>query len=340
MGIRYHRGMASVYLAAVMTILLLLWTPHTAQAAEGFCTDRDLMVATQIAYYDFGAERLAAHGGRAEVRELLRERDLYRELENKVNQAEADLDRLMAERNLELYKEVVADGSVYGSWYVVDVNDTNEENGFYGILLETDPQHGIVAFRGSESYDTNQIVKDWINADFGLLMDKDTTQQEKAAEYMAQIGQRFSYDSYAVTGHSLGGNLAEHAVIGAPESMRGKLVQTVNFDGPGFSETYMERNRDKISGVIHPIDHYRWSLVGALLTHPDCTRSRIISVTEDIKPLKELTSNYLRHATVFIRFENGWIQDGTEDLLSKSMGPWSRRADKKVIEERRKAKES
>lgn len=326
-------------LAVFFMLACAAWKPRQAGAAEAGYTDRDLIVATQIAYYDFGKERLAAHGGRATVRELLRERDLYRELESRLNKAEGELERLMARRNLDLYNEVVADGSPYGDWYVVDVNDTNEENGFYGMLLETDADQAIVAFRGSESYDANQIMMDWINADFGLLMAKDTAQQEKAAEYIAQAGQRFPYSRYAVTGHSLGGNLAEHAAIAAPDSMREKLVQTVNFDGPGFSEEYMERNRDLISKVVHPIVHYRWSLVGALLTHPSCTQSRVVSVTEDIKPLEELTSNYLRHATVFVRLENGWVQDGTEDLLSISMGAWSRQVDRQAMEQRRKETE-
>lgn len=322
-------------LLALLTVFsLMLWQPHPAEASQTVYTDRELMAATQIAYYDFGAERLAAHGGRATVRELLRERDLYRELESKWNHAEGELEKLMAKRNLELYEEIVADGSVCGSWYVTDVNDRNESDGFYGILIETDSGHAIIAFRGSESYDANQIMKDWINADFGLLMAKDTTQQEKAAEYMADIEKRFSYPQYAVTGHSLGGNLAAHAVIAAPDTMRGKLVQAVNFDGPGFSEEYMERHQERIASVSAPIDHYRWSLVGALLTQPSCIRSRIVRVTDDIKPLEELTSNYLRHSTAFISFQDGWVQDGTEDLLSKTMGPWSRRIDKEIIEKR------
>lgn len=327
-------------LAILAVSVLFLWKPFTSQASQPLYTDRDLMAATQIAYYDFGAERLAAHGGRATVRELLRERDLYRELESKWNHAEGELEKLMAKRNLELYQEIVADGSVYGNWYVADVNDRNESDGFYGILLETDSGHGIIAFRGSESYDANQIMKDWINADFGLLMAKDTTQQEKAAEYMADIENRFSYPQYAVTGHSLGGNLAAHAAIAAPDTMREKLIQTVNFDGPGFSKEYMERHQDSIGKVQHPIDYYRWSLVGALLTQPACARSRIVKVTDDIRPLEELTSNYLRHATVFISFRDGWVQDGTEDLLSKTMGPWSRKVDNEVIEQRNKREQA
>lgn len=89
-------------LAILAVSVLFLWKPFTSQASQPLYTDRDLMAATQIAYYDFGAERLAAHGGRATVRELLRERDLYRELESKWNHAEGELEKLMAKRNLEL----------------------------------------------------------------------------------------------------------------------------------------------------------------------------------------------------------------------------------------------
>lgn len=167
-------------------------------------TDRQLMVATQIAYYDFTQEQLDQHGGSATVRELLAESQVYQELENGWYSAETNLEKRIAQKNLELYEEITDKDSAYGNWKVVDVKDENLENGFYGILLETDPTHAIIGFRGSESDDETQIVHDWINADFGLLMDKDTTQQEIAAQFLAEIQQNFQYEQYAVTGHSLG----------------------------------------------------------------------------------------------------------------------------------------
>lgn len=324
-------------IAALAACLLASVLPGKAYAQEPVYSDQDLMVATQIAYYDFTREQLVERGGSATVRELLNAGPALRELENKVNQADTELKKKMAQKDLELCRTIAGGGSRYGDWRVVDVKDTNQETGFYGVLLETDPDHAIIGFRGSESSDRNQVLKDWINADFGLLMAKDTLQQNNAADYLREISQNHTYGYYAVTGHSLGGNLAEHAAIAAPDEMRDKIRQAVSFDGPGYSREYMERNKDLIARVPYPVIHYRWSLIGALLTQPSCTQSRIIQVTEDIRENKENEALYMRHATPFIAWDGEQVQDGAEDLLSFAMGKWSLSVDEAVMKKRRES---
>lgn len=154
-------------------------------------TERELVVVTQIAYYGFTPQQLANHGGSASVRELLGETDTWRNLQNKWNQGERELDKSMAKSSMDLYEEIMAPDSRYGNWIVTDICDRNQETGFYGMLLDTGNGCGLIAFRGSESTDTNQLIKDWLNADFGLLMDRDTAQQTEAAQYLADLGSRF-----------------------------------------------------------------------------------------------------------------------------------------------------
>lgn len=320
----------------LLTVFWLGMFPAKVRAEENAYTDRDLMVATQIAYYDFTKEQLAERGGSATVRELLNDGTEFRKLESKVNLAEEGLKRIMAAKDLELCESIAGSGSRYGDWKILDVKNTNEETGFYAVLLETDSGHAIIAFRGSESKDYNQVLKDWINADFGLLMARDTVQQKNAADYMAEINQKYSYPYYAVTGHSLGGNLAEHAAIAAPDDMRGRIYQAVSFDGPGYSGEYIERNKDLIARVAHPVVHYRWSLIGALLTQPTCAVSRVIQVTEDIRSNTDKEALYMRHGTPFIEWNGGEsVVDGTEDLLAFAMGKWSLKVDETVMKKRR-----
>ncbi len=319
----------------ILAVLLVCLFAGAAYGEDSAYSDYDLMVATQIAYYDITQEQLDAHGGSGTVRELLNAGTSFRQLQNKVNQAETELRKKMAEKDLELYEMIVRDGSKYGDWKVVDVKNTNEETGFYSILLETDSNHAIIGFRGSESTDYNQVLKDWINADFGLLMARDTIQQESAAQYMAEINQNYSYPYYAATGHSLGGNLAEHGVIAAPDDMRGKIRQAVSFDGPGYSGEYMLRNQALIEKVPYPITHYRWSLIGALLTQPSCAESKVITVTEDIRSHTETDAMYMRHATPFIQWDGESVQDGTEDMLSIAMRKSSQTADEMAMKKRR-----
>lgn len=328
------KGMKVIGLVVMLGWLL----SNTAYGEETVYSDRDLMVATQIAYYDITEDQLEKCGGSGTVRELLNAGTTHRELQSKVNHAEeegVELKKRMAEKDLALYEEIVSIGSKYGDWRVVDVRNTNQETGFYSVLLETDLEHAIIGFRGSESSDYNQVLKDWINADFGLLMAKDTLQQQNAADYMADINRRYAYSYYAAAGHSLGGNLAEHAAIAAPDDMRSKLKQVISFDGPGYSGEYILRNQELIGKVVYPVKHYRWSLIGALLTQPSCAESRIIMVTEDIRSYTEKEALYIRHATPFIQWEGEAVTDGNEDLLSVAMGKWSRSVDDTVMEKRR-----
>ncbi len=299
-------------------------------------TDRDLLVATQIAYYDFDQTSLS-EGESLELSELLKKSQIEEKLNQSYENAEEEeLRKQMAEGSLDLYKEICSEDSAYGHWKIVNVRDLNAEKGFYAVLIDTGNDCAILAFRGSESTDTNQLVKDWMNADFGLLMDHDTVQQEEAKKYLADIESQYSYKTYAVTGHSLGGNLAEHAVLTASDSMKDKIVQMINFDGPGYSKTYIERHSEEISKVTTAISHYKWSLVGELLTQPDCVTSKTVKVVEAIKPYENINANYLRHAVFFVDLKENSVQESSPDLFSLSMGIWSQKVDAEIIQQRNK----
>ena len=149
---------------------------------------------------------------------------------------------------IELFKDEVLD------WKIVDITDLNRQSGFYACTIETDKKNAIVAFRGSES---KNIVKDWISADFGLINSTETEQQSLAEAYADilsgndgksrnKIGK---YENIGVTGHSLGGNLAEHFTIKSAklgrEELYSRIKQCDSLDGPGFSEKYIT-DRDNL----------------------------------------------------------------------------------------------
>lgn len=201
-------------------------------------TDKELKEATQIAYLGFIEKseiNLRADGkkGPFTIKELIKDVELD------------DFDKKIMEN---LTEEML-------NWKIVDINDTINQNGFYGCVIETSPENAIVAFRGSEGFDTySGLVYDWAQSDFGLLNSKETPQQAETERYADELVKRKVLDKYksiAVTGHSLGGNLASHfAVVNAYEGTRNstfeKINQVVNFDGPGVSEEYLKYNEKAI----------------------------------------------------------------------------------------------
>lgn len=292
-------------------------------------SDKDLLVATQIAYYHFDQDIIKANGYNATLKELF-EQDpkVINTLRDNLASAEANgssLEVSRAESAIELYNEIASGNSKYSNWVIRDIRDTNESTGFYGCLIETGPDSAIVGFRGSESYDSTQVRNDWVNADLGLLNEKLTKQQAEAQQFMKDICDKYDYSNYATSGHSLGGNLSEHATITAPEEMRDKITQCLNFDGPGFSDEYISHYANQISQVSDRITHYQWSLVGALLNQVPGENYQTIKVNDQVDGKYDFGSLTQKHDTSFVLFdENGNVIPGEMDNFAKSVGRLSK----------------
>jgi len=147
-------------------------------------------------------------------------------------------------------------------WKVVDRYDS--KSGMYACVIDTGGGNAIVGFRGSEGYDTEQKHKDWITSDFGLANTALTVQQADAEEYMEEVCKKYGkrFKSFTTSGHSLGGNLASHAGLTAPEGM--KIDRIYNLDGPGNSSEYYAMHKKECQERGHLVDHVQWSLVGVI----------------------------------------------------------------------------
>lgn len=287
-------------------------------------TDKELKDATQVAYLGFleGSIKNMIADGKTfpfEIRELLDGADL--------NEKDKEI--------LESLPENVM------SWKIKDIHNTKNENGFYACVIETAEDNAIVAFRGSEGFTKyRDLVYDWGKSDFGLLNNKETpqhTETEKYADKLVEEGVLDKYKSIAVTGHSLGGNLASHfAVVNAygenKKETFDKITQVVNFDGPGVSSQYLEYNEDAVKKAAPKIKHYKWSLIGSLLNTIPGSESEFLKIDENLynKSLKDkIISVVARHHTKSIMFdENGNAIQGEQDKVSKKMSVISKIADK------------
>ena len=283
----------------------------------GKASDSDIrmMIATQAAYLDAvpGAKvgdlierTISSYAGRPDL--------------SKQEQAQLNTAQYM--------KEQIEAHGLYDCnyWLVKEVSDSNQENGFYGCLIDTRDGDAILGFRGSESYDAKQTVSDWGAADLGLLNNRDTTlQQEMAQKFTRYVNDHYGseYDSFSFTGHSLGGNLAEHATVTAPDTM--PIHRCVSLDGPGYSDEYISRYSGQIAQRGQYIDHYQYSLVGTLLNHLPGTNYQTIRAHNDRESSGVLEGYLVRHHTRNIEFDPyGNIQPGERDALSSLAGPFSR----------------
>lgn len=158
------------------------------------------------------------------------------------------------------------------TWHLVGSCDTNDENGFCAYIIETGADEAAVAFRGSDNiHDPEQFILDWVNGDFSLLTRTETTQHQAVREFIEQERNTLTeYKTLNVTGHSLGGNLAEFFTIISDEyGLDDNIEQCVSLDSPGFNQEFLDAHADQIAklNADNKMTHYQWSLVGGLL-HP------------------------------------------------------------------------
>ena len=326
-------------------------------------TDLQLKDATQIAYLSFVPKYFKAHKGEENV--SLKVSDIIKEsfdLKEAKILAEADgydVDNLtfreLAQFSPELDdrdKDVIlnlSDDMMYNS-KIVDIHDTAKENGFYACVIETSKDDAIVAFRGSEGFDTySGLIHDWRDANFGLLNSERTEQQKETENYARQLYNNNTLSKYkdvAVTGHSLGGNLASHfGVVNyylgdnmePEEDFEGyfpNINQVVSFDGPGNSEEYNKKYEYAINQASQMTTHYKWSTVGSLLYGLPGEKAEYLKIddekTQTMSLLEKVAyKTFGRHATTSLVFdEEGNAKRGKQDLLAKNFEVISKSAEK------------
>lgn len=271
-------------------------------------TDKELELATQIAYADLGDvyESLSEQTGRTKF--------TLKELKDTAKKDYPDLDL----GNLKGLSE-----EQLNTWSISAVHDRNKENGFYACVVDTGDGNAILAYRGSESMGTNEeqlrnLQHDWIDADLGILNadgdTKTTNQYIEARNFLSENKDLINgYDNIYLTGHSLGGNLAEFSTIVSEECGVGdNFERCVSFDGPGFSDEFIEHYADSISKNSSKMDHYKWSFVGSILNDLPGENSMFIKVKTDA-----VKNPIGRHSTSSIDFDdNGNVQKGRQDFLA------------------------
>ncbi len=214
------------------------------------------------------------------------------------------------------------------TWSISGVHDCNDSNGFYACIIETSPGNAAVGFRGSEDMGVlDNVQNDWVGADVGLVNSTCTNQQEEVRAFLEKYGKDLNtYDSLAMVGHSLGGNLAEYATIVSSEyGLDDNIKQCVSMDGPGFSEEFIEKYKEQIEKMAEVMYHPRWSCVGTMLNDLPGVEYQYVEVTNK-EGLKDYTY-FSRHGLEYLAYEGDSLVPGEQDALSKHTSLISKGAD-------------
>ena len=230
-------------------------------------------------------------------------------------------------------------------WKIINIHNTKIVNGFYACCIEKKKKKAVVAFRGSESMKFTDFVNDWFRADFALLNSRGTRQQEEAENYGDKLIRQKLLDKYgsiSVVGHSLGGNLATHFTISMAENenrkkLFNKISECVNYDGPGFSNEYIETHSDKIKIAASKLRHLKWSCVGDLLFDIPGEQIEFLAINDELHKdniLERIKYKTIkRHSTKSLKFDKyGKVEKGKQDPVSKAFSLISKTADRVIPE--------
>ncbi|MCI1722759.1 MAG: DUF2974 domain-containing protein [Lachnospiraceae bacterium] len=282
-------------------------------------SDDQMLIASQIAYFDFDESDFME--GHHTLRELL-----------KMEAEGASAEKLSKIKDLTDRINGLPNGDQCWNWSIKNICNDEHGSGMYACTIDTADGDALIAFRGSESDTTENLAKDWGLSDVGLLNNALTPQQKKAQEYTREIWDRYGheYNHFGFTGHSLGGNLAEHAGITAPDAMRDKIDQCVSLDGPGYSEKYLLEHAGDIMKAQRYLTHYQWSVVGTLLYMVPTADNRTIHANTPSD--HDWLNMVWRHDTHNVTFdEHGNVISDRKDEWSVWSGPFSKYIDMSIF---------
>ena len=157
----------------------------------------------------------------------------------------------------------------YDNWVIPCTMDDRYNSGVYGCMIVDENGNAIFSFRGTELDSLDQLIKDGLGADAGIL-GVSTFQQEQALKFVQEMFRRHgsSLNNFAFTGHSLGGNLAMYAALFAPDEMFDRIMQVIGFDSPGFSAAFWLAYRERVERFAEKIKHYQWTDIGRIFLSP------------------------------------------------------------------------
>ncbi|MDE7251323.1 MAG: DUF2974 domain-containing protein, partial [Acetatifactor sp.] len=271
---------------------------------DAMYTDQELLWATQIAYCNATKEDIGHT-----LQEIFAEHGDKFYYDQKIL-TKTDGDKGIMAKEAKQFIADVAAGKICQGWKLVSIGDDQGKSGMFALTIETGENEAIVAFRGSESVDAEQFIKDWGLADFCLINGKATAQEEMAYQYLAEVGDALAYENLTLTGHSLGGNLSHVATVYAYErdqKLYSRIRQSVSFDGQGHPEEYIKEHKEAIDAMQDKLTHYQWSFVGTILTS-FCQGDNYQMVLSD-----KFSSLALKHSTASLRFNEDGSLIKTEE---------------------------
>ena len=145
---------------------------------------------------------------------------------------------------------------------IVNKFNKEEERQFFAVTVLMPDNTLFVSYRG-----TDDTLVGW-KEDFNMSFKSHIASQLDSAKYINEVAKKYK-QKIRIGGHSKGGNLAVYAATYADKSVKKRIINVYNNDGPGFMEEITET--DEYKQAINKVHTYipQSSVIGRLLNHEE-----------------------------------------------------------------------
>ena len=142
-------------------------------------------------------------------------------------------------------------------------NDFESERQFSAITIHISDNELYISFVG-----TDGSIMGW-KEDFNISFMENIPSQIAGLDYTKMIAEKYPNKRIRIGGHSKGGNIAVYSAINSPEDIQKRIIEVVNYDGPGFDEEKIGENKNK--EIINRINTFipQDSIIGRILEHAE-----------------------------------------------------------------------
>lgn len=142
-------------------------------------------------------------------------------------------------------------------------NDSEIEKQFSAITIHNSKKEMYISFLG-----TDKSIVGW-KEDFNISFMENIPSQVAGEEYTKMIAEKYPREKIRIGGHSKGGNIAIYAAITVPEKIQKRIIDVVNYDGPGFNMKKVNENKGK--DILNKIFTYmpQESIFGRIMEHAE-----------------------------------------------------------------------
>lgn len=195
---------------------------------------------------------------------------------------------------------------------IIDIDSTKQ---FAALCFSLPDGTSYIAYRGTD----NNIIG-W-KENFNMTIGTTVPAQFEALTYLEQVAEKQG-GLLRLGGHSKGGNLAVYAAVMTSDSIKSRIVEIFNNDGPGFDERFTKDGRyetiiERIKTIVP-----QFSIVGRLLEH----REEYIFVKSNQRLLLQHASfSWEVLGNSFVRAEQA---EKTSELLDVTLKSWLNQLDR------------